>query len=127
MVFTWRMAWTTTLIRRPVTGANRRVTAAVASCSRRSGTGGTSRARTGRPSTSSWSRVGTECRPSATTAKSRWSKVTGPGAVTSTHGWWTESSMVGDHAVPGSPSKALCARARRSPGSQVDEVATAAP
>src|SRR5689334_3787622 len=51
----------------------------------------------------SW--VGTECLPSATTCRSRWSKVTGCAVDTSTH-WPTGAPKAVLHEVAGSPSNA---------------------
>ena len=65
---------------RPVTGANESGTVVVAFSPAWSAIGGSVSSRTS-PSTSSRMRVGTECRPSATTARSMWSNVIGAASV----------------------------------------------
>ena len=66
--------------------------------------------------------VGIECLPSATTCRSRWSKVTGRSSWYSTQlpTWFPRPGL---HDVAGLPSTAEAAAAARSPGRRPDELA----
>ena len=87
-----------------VIGANCTGTDTVAFCCVLSTIGGRSMMRESSPaSIRIW--VGTECRPSATTCRSKWSIVTGLGVSSSTH--WPEGPPYAVlHAVAGLPSNA---------------------
>ena len=71
------------------------------------------------------SSVGTECRPSSTICRLRWSKVIGFGRSTWIHEpSWLAAPKPGLHTVSGFPSSAAEAPALRSPGSRPLEYAT---
>src|SRR5689334_8310177 len=119
-VCTGRIDVIVTRIVRPVIGANFTGAGTTAFGVVRSVIGGRSTTRFVPSSEliSSW--VGTECRPSATTWRLRWSNVTGWSLVSWTH-WSVALANLVLHAVVGSPSNADDPRARASPSRYSDD------
>ena len=124
-VVTSRTPVTVTRTSDPVRGANCTGTATGALPTAPSATAGRSTVRDSPPA-SMRSCVGTECFPSATTWRSRWSKVTGCGVATSTH-CPTGAPNAVLHAVAGSPSTACEPRDPMSPGRCCDAVTVSPP
>ena len=117
-VFSIRTAVKVMRMSRPVSGAKDTGTSTTDPATRPSATGGRVTCSVVPPALTDRA-VGTECSPSATICRSRWSKVTGAGRSYSSHcpAWWEEPNP-GSQMVDELPSRVWMAPALRSPGSR---------